>query len=126
VSEIYYEGQQPLVGSRTPLARVYVPTATEIKSYQPVRRERTRITRRHIQLADGREGLEITEERDVTYAPPLAHGQRKADPVRGGLAGIVAFLTICIVFTGLGGGDQSLALIPIYWGAFGALWWGLS
>jgi hypothetical protein len=133
VSEIYHERRQPLIGPRTPVERVvtatrllYVPVESELQACQPIRRETMRVTRRHLRTADGREGLEVTEEHDVVYGPPRSNVRRDPDAVRIGLAGIVAFLIICIAFTMFGGGEQSMALIPVYWTAFGTLWWSLS
>jgi hypothetical protein len=105
---------------------VYVPIASEVQACQPIRRETMRVIRRHVQTADGRSGIEVTEEHDIMYAPPRPHARREHDAVRTGLAGVVAFLTVCIVFTAFGGGEQSAALIPVYWGAWGTLWWALS
>jgi hypothetical protein len=133
VSEIYHERQQPLLGPRTPVQRfytpegpVYVPVASELQACQPIRRETMRVIRRTVQTADGRTGIEVTEEHDVIYGPPRAHASREHDAIRTGLAGVVAFLIVCLGFSMLGGGDQSPALIPLYWVAFVALWWALA
>jgi hypothetical protein len=68
-------------------------------------------------------GIELVEEHEVFYGQPQL---TSSDPVRICLAGVVAFIATCITFTVLGGADQSGALIPAYWAAFGGLWWALS
>lgn len=133
MSEIYHERRQPLVGPRTPVERVYtatgpvyVPVASELQECQPIRRETMRVTRRNVRMPDGREGIEITEEHDVMYGPPRPRTRGESDAVRIGLAGIVSFLIVCIVFSMFGGGNQSALLLPAYWGGFIALWGALS
>lgn len=133
MNEIYQDGCQPFFGASMPVQRVhtaagpvYVPVSSELHASQPIRREITRVIRRQVQTEDGRFGIELTEERDIVYAPARASLRREHDPVRVGLAGIVAFLAVCILFTMLGGGDQSAGLIPLYWGGFFTLWWALS
>jgi hypothetical protein len=132
MSEMYHERRQPL-SPRTPVERVYtangpvyVPITSDVQPCQPIRRETMRVIRRQVLTADGRAGIEVVEEHDVVYGPPRVQEGREPDLVRTCLAGIVAFLVVCVAFTAFGGGAQSMALIPAYWGAVAALWWALA
>ncbi len=133
MSELFHQRQDPLIGPRTPVQRVYtahgavyVPISSEIQEHQPIRRETKRVIRRQVQTTDGRAGIEITEEHDVVYAPPGARSVREHGAKGIALAGVVSFIAICIAFTMFGGSSQSYLTMPLYWAGFGALWWALS
>lgn len=131
MSQLNHQIQQSRIGSRAPATVVYTPTGevylhaeAELPA-QPIARETRRTTQRRVWTADGRAGLEITDEHDVVYAPPLDQRRPRSDVKRTVLAGVVAFIATSLAFTMLGGGEQGPALIPFYWIAFGALWWWL-
>jgi hypothetical protein len=124
---------RPQVGSWTQVRSVhaatgsaYLPLASEISDFQPVERETWRTIRRHVRSVEGHAGIELVEEHDVFYAASSSPAPQEPDFVRVCLAGVVAFIAICLLFTMLGGGAQSLALIPVYWCGFFMLWRGLS
>jgi hypothetical protein len=120
--------EQPILGSRvrvekqyTATGPVYVPVESEIQAPQEVVHETKRIVRRHILTADGRTGVEETEEHSVEYAPARDVGGRGGG-INGFAAGVVAFIVVCLAFSAMGGSDQSPVLVPLYWVAFAALW----
>lgn len=124
---------RPQVGSWTQVRSVYAatepvyrPLASEISDFQPVERETWRTIRRHVRTVEGHAGIEFVEEHDVFYAASPSPAPQESDFVRVCLAGVVSFIAICLVFTMFGGGEQSPALIPVYWFGFFILWRGLS
>lgn len=129
MGERYDQREAPILGQRTRVEKqytatgpIYVPVESDIEQPQEIRRETKRRIRRHVLTDDGRQGIEETEEHDVEYGP--AHPQQR---VAGGCAtGFTAFIIICLVFTALGGSDQSMATIPLYWLGFAGLWWWLA
>ena len=134
VAQIYSHGEQPLLRPRNPVQMVYtaqgpvyVPIASETGECQPVKAETRRVIHRQVHTPDGRTGVEITEEHDVTYAPPRRHGRTQSDQVRVTLAAVVSFIAVSIAFTMFGGAtSEGFASLPLYWVSFGALWWSLS
>lgn len=124
----YDHRDHPLIGARTPVVRVYtphgavyVPTTSEITQPQPIERETRRSISRRILTADGRQGIETTEEHDVVYGAPIpAQAPGRRNPVI--LAGIVAFILVSIAYTMLAGAEPSPAALPLYWIAFVCSW----
>lgn len=110
--EIYDQRQRPIL-----------PGAAEAP--REIRRETRRLIRRRIWDADGREGLEEREEHAVEYARSRPAGAaRRAVGVAS--AGFAAFILTCLIFAFMGGGDQTPALLPVYWGGFFGLWWWIA
>jgi hypothetical protein len=134
VAQIYSHGEQPLVHPRTPVqlvytaqGPVYVPIALHTEECQPIKAETRRVIRRQLHTPDGRTGVEITEEHDVTYAPPRRRGRTQSDAVRVTLAAVVSFIAVSIAFTMFGGAtSEGFAALPVYWVSVGVLWWSLS
>lgn len=123
----------PIFRSQTPgeaispiPAAIHVGRAGDPAEPPAVKRERWKLIQRRVWAVDGREGLELIEEREVVYAPAQGGRPSATDPVRIALAGTVAFIIVALTFTAAGGSDQSFALAPFYWGFFCFLWWLLA
>jgi hypothetical protein len=129
MGEQFDQREKPILGSRVRVEKqytasgpIYVPVESEIQAPQEIVRETKRVIRRHVLTDDGRQGIEEREEHSVEYGP--AHPQQRS---AGGCAtGFTAFVVTCIAFTALGGSDQSMAAIPLYWAGFFGLWWWLA